>query len=154
MLGILYRHAVFQRRGGGRRGRPAGERYTVNYLLSYFWIRRVIWVGLGLMMRIRTIRFYPLSRASTAILTLSIIEGTGEAGYYLSWRQQQVVLENTRPQSVVQWYTNLWSQRMVGTTGDNIHATVGSIPITWKPHHRLVGYLRWRHLISTTGGEC
>ena len=43
----------------------------------------MIWVGLGLMMCIRTIRFYPLPRASTAILTLSLIEGTGGAGYFL-----------------------------------------------------------------------
>ena len=41
---------------------------------------------------------------------------------------------------------------MVGTTRNNIHATVGSI--TWNPHHRWVEYPSSFHLLSTTSGEC
>ena len=43
---------------------------------------------------------------------------------------------------------------MAGTTRDQIHATVGSITISWNPHHRSVEYPSWFRLLSTTSGEC
>ena len=71
---FLYKHATFQRRGGGRRGRPAGVRYVVTYFFSvFFWIPPVVWFGLGLIMSVRTIRFYLLSYTTTAVLTLPLI---------------------------------------------------------------------------------
>ena len=42
---------------------------------------------------------------------------------------------------------------MVGTTRDNIHATVGSMTITWNPYYRSVEYPSGFHILSTTGGE-